>query len=102
MIVHIGSDSCVDSAEVIAVLTHECAQARDTKTMLRRVHSGGKLVSGREGQRSYLLINSGEEETETVHESAVNTQTLRKRFLAHGLYDINQEGQLIVLKERNA
>jgi regulator of extracellular matrix RemA (YlzA/DUF370 family) len=102
LIGHIGSDSCVVSDEVIAVLTHECAQARDTQAMLRRVRSEGRLTASSEGERSYLLLCGGGEETETVHVSAINTQTLHKRFLAHGLYDINREGQLIVLKERNA
>ncbi|MDL2217977.1 DUF370 domain-containing protein [Christensenellaceae bacterium OttesenSCG-928-M15] len=89
MIIHIGWDVCVDSADVVALLSKDGALAPETKAYLKRLEDDGRLVKCGEGDRSYVILDQHGEEY--AYESAINTQTLLKRFFAHGLYDIDEQ-----------
>ena len=90
MIVHIGFDLSVCADEVVAILSRESiAPCAENRAFLSRAREAGSFFCCEEGERSYVLVAEGEQES--VYASAINTQTLKKRFDSRGLYDMENQ-----------
>lgn len=87
MIIHIGWDTCIETDDLLAILSKKSALASpETAAFVRSMKKAGRFTPCAEGEHTYLLVQ--EEDEPRLIASSIHAGTLFKRILADGLYDI--------------